>query len=115
MVGTKLRIGKETRIDIMTRAGVWVSPDLLLRQIARGGFFVKPGDILVVATGTVARDAGLPRLLVDQPGREPLPLLLESYPDQPEAAVEVTGLWLPGDTGKPGALRVKKVRPISRR
>lgn len=118
MAGTKLRIGRETRIEVLPRSGVWLAPPLLVKQIARAGFEARRGDVLVQATGRVAREAGVPRLTVDQPGGAPLVFLLsgadpapgrgEALPDA--AAVEVLGLWQPGAGSGPATLVVKKIR-----
>ncbi|MFM7320640.1 MAG: hypothetical protein ACKO5K_03820 [Armatimonadota bacterium] len=121
MAGTKLRIGRETRIEVLPRSGVWLAPPLLVKQIARAGFEARQNDVLVLAKGRVARDSDGPVLTVDQPAGEPVVFRLsgadlasgKGNPLAEGGAVEVLGAWRAGGSG-PATLIARKVRALDR-
>ena len=101
MAGTKLRIGRETRIEVSSRSGIWLDPALLLKQIARAGYEARRGDVLVRATGRLRRVGDRWTLALEQPGGAAREVALVGAPGPgwvEDAAVEVRGLWRPGDT-----------------
>lgn len=96
MSSTKLRIGRETRIEVYSHAGIWIAPPLMLREIARCGFEVKAGDIQVRAVGALRRCADSVDLVVDQPQGAGIAFRLDRLPPNTPDTLDITGRWTEG-------------------
>jgi hypothetical protein len=104
---TKLRIAKETRLEVLTKSGAWVPPERMLERIARGKYDARRGDVRLTVVGTVRRlgaqlfvDLGSEStertelLMVEPPdSKHGKSSLMEGLADREGRGVEVTGLW----------------------
>ena len=118
---TKLRIARETRLEVYTRGGGWLPPQRMLEQIARGKFDARKNDIRVTGTGVIriegerifialgSEDARTELLLASPPGEKPgAKNPLAGLEEQAGQTVEITGLWRPESSELPQRLLVSQ-------
>ena len=124
MKQTKLRIARETRLEVYTKQGVWVPPSSMLEQIARGNFDARRQDVRITVVGTMQSNGDRSTIEIDQPGSPSVSLTLvpgkELRPEEMPALrqrtgerVELTGIWRPGAGEGPARLLVSQWKPAT--
>ena len=123
---TKLRIARETRLEVFTRDGNWLEPEKLLDQIARGRFDARRSDVLVTLTGRVHFASEQLYLELPIGGELPLRFSLEADPKRKHRetrfdeigalngqSIEVTGRWRAAAGGRPARILVRSWKTVS--
>jgi hypothetical protein len=127
---TQLITKRPVRLEIALKPGVWIDPQLYVKQIAGAGYAARKDEIRLTLRGRVEREENWLALVVDdvKPGPQRFTLELATSKDEKEAAafkeaysrladlagttVEVDGWWRAA-TKKDGpvVLLVRSVKP----